>query len=86
VIAFDNKILVVIELPGVKKKDINLQSTETILIVSVTTQQHRYFKKIQLPDKVNTKSVISTYNNGVLEVIFHKLKDSNSEGESIEIH
>ena len=83
---FDNEVIVVIELPGVKKEDIKLKCTEDCLIISVNTQKRKYFKKLELHKRVDPKSAKSTFNNGVLEVTIQKQTDEDLDGETIEIH
>jgi len=85
VITFSNKVQVVIELPGVEKKDIKLIGTENSMIVSVDTPQREYYKKLEMPVKVDPKTAKSLYKNGVLEVTIQKMKEEEAEGEPIEI-
>jgi HSP20 family protein len=80
----DNEAKVIIELPGVEKKDIKLQGTEDGLIVSVDTPQRKYYKKLEMPVKVDPKTAKSSYKNGVLEVTINKLEEK-AEGEPMEI-
>jgi HSP20 family protein len=85
VITTDREIKVIVELPGVAKKDIKLRGTKTSLSVSADTNQRKYFKKLELPE-VNPKSAKSKYINGVLEVVLKKtVKEEKTEGEEIEI-
>jgi HSP20 family protein len=68
----DGEIQVLIELPGVSKKDIDLTGTEESLIVSVDAPTRKYYKELQLPVKVDPKSAKSKFTNGVLEVTIKK--------------
>ena len=81
----DNEVKVVIELPGVEKKDIKLQGTENNLIVSVDTPKRKYYKKLEIPVKIDPKTANSSYNNGVLEVTIQKKKKKELGGEPIKI-
>ena len=65
-------VKVVAEVPGVEKKDINLNATEDRLIISVDTPQRKYYKEVDLPAKVDPKSAKASYKNGVLEVVLNK--------------
>jgi HSP20 family protein len=86
IISTDGEIKIIVELPGVVKKDIKLRGTKTSLSVSVDTDQRKYFKKLELPEEVNPKSAKSKYINGVLEVILKKTaKEEKPEGEEIKI-
>ncbi|MBS3817311.1 MAG: Hsp20/alpha crystallin family protein [Candidatus Thermoplasmatota archaeon] len=76
------EVLVTVDVPGVEKRNIDLNVKDDILIVSVDGKR-RYRKKVNLPAKVDSGEAEASYNNGVLEV---KLKKITEEmGESIEI-
>jgi HSP20 family protein len=68
VILANGEVKVVLELPGVEKKDIKLRTTETVITISVDTSKRRYHKEIELPASVDPKQVKASYKNGVLEV------------------
>ena len=77
----DGEIKVVAELPGVEKKDIKLYGTEDTLTISVDTPERKYYKKVELPSRVDTKKTKATYKNGVLEITLKKKREP--EGEPI---
>lgn len=81
----DGEVRVVIELPGVEKKDIKLSGTEEKLTISVDTTNRKYFKEVDLPAKVEIKKATSKYKNGVLDVTIPKKKEEKPEGEPINI-
>jgi len=85
VINTNGEIKVIAELPGVEKKDIKLHGTETSLTISVDTPQRKYYKEVELPEKVDPKQAKSTYKNGVLEVTLPKKKEEKPKGEPIKI-
>ena len=85
VMATDGEVKVIVELPGVEKKDVKLHSTEKVLTVSVDTPQRKYHKEIELPTRVDPKQAKASYKNGVLEVTLQKKKIEKPKGESIEI-
>ncbi|MEM2102097.1 MAG: archaeal heat shock protein Hsp20 [Candidatus Bathyarchaeia archaeon] len=86
VISTDGEVKVVVEIPGVEKKDIKLHGTEDTLTISVDTPERKYFKEVQLPEKVNPKDAKSSYKNGVLEVTLQKIeKKKKLKGEPIKI-
>jgi HSP20 family protein len=80
----NNDVRVVAELPGVEKKDISLEATENTLTVSVDTEQHKYYKEVEIPTEVNPDSARATYKNGVLEVVLTRLK-KREKGKGIMI-
>jgi len=85
VMTTDNEVKVVLELPGVEKKDIKMRGTEDSLIVSVDSTRRKYFKKIEMPVKVDPKRANSSYKNGVLEVTIQKKEEKEPGGEPIKI-
>lgn len=78
-------IQVVAEIPSVDKNDIKLNATEDMLVISVDAERRKYYKEIELPEKVSSKNAKASYRNGVLEVIFDKLKRETKKGEHIKI-
>jgi HSP20 family protein len=84
VISTNGEIQVIVELPGVAKEDIKLHGTEDTITVSVETSKRKYYKKLELPDKIDATTAKSKYINGVLEVTVKKLK-KEAKGRSIKI-
>jgi len=86
VISTDGEIKVVAELPGVEKEDIKLSGTEDKLTISVETPNHKYFKDIEMPSKIDPKKAKTIYRNGVLEVTVPKIEEKKKpSGEQIKI-
>ena len=85
VINTDGEVRVIVELPGVEKKDIKLSGTENKLTISVDTPERKYFKEVELPVKVDSKKAASKYNNGVLDITVPKKKEEKPKGETITI-
>ncbi len=82
----NDDVHVVVELPGVEKTDIKLHGTEDELTISVDIPHYKYFKEVALPVKVKVKEAISTYKNGVLEVVLPKAEVLDKpKGEPIDI-
>lgn len=81
----NGEIKVIVELPGVAKKDIKLRGTEDKLIISVIVPERKYFKEIDLPSKIDPKKAKTSYKNGVLEVSIAKVKEEKRSGEEIRI-
>jgi len=69
----EDAVKVIAEVPGVDKKDINLNASERKLIISVDTPQRKYYKEVDLPAEVDPQSAKATYRNGVLEVTLKKI-------------
>lgn len=86
VISTDGEIKVVVELPGVEKKDIKLHGAEDSLTITVDTTERKYFKEIKLPAKVRPKEAKTNYKNGVLEVTLPRVEEKEKpKGEQIRI-
>ncbi len=79
-----NSVRVIAELPGVEKKDINLNIEDKTLTVSVE-KPRTYYKKIELPVSVDTSTPQAQYRNGILEINLKKPKDEKPEGKKIDI-
>ncbi|MCD6171230.1 MAG: Hsp20/alpha crystallin family protein [Thermoplasmata archaeon] len=85
VIESNDKISVTAEVPGVEKKDINLEIIDNNkLIIKVETAERKYYKEVELPAEVDEKSAKATYQNGVLDVELKKLRPKK-KGKKIEI-
>jgi HSP20 family protein len=85
VMTTDGEVRVLVELPGVEKKDIKLSGTEDKLTISVDTPEHKYFKEVELPAKVDSKKATSKYKNGVLDITVPKKKEEKPKDETINI-
>ena len=86
IIETNGEIHIVVELPGVEKKDIKLHGTEDTLNISVDIPQRKYYKEIALPAKVKVKEAKTEYKNGVLEITLPKTKEEKKhKGEPISI-
>ncbi len=91
----DNELVIVMELPGVDKKDIDLKVTEDQVVVkaehkveekekeSYRKLYSNFYKLIRLPVKVNPDKVKATYKNGILEIRMEKLE--GEKGKKIDI-
>ena len=71
---FDEKdeIKVYAEMPGVSQGDIKLDLREDILDISAQSGDRKYHKEVLLPVKVKMENLISSYNNGILEIKIKK--------------
>ena len=68
----DDRLLVIVELPGVDEKDIKLEVQEDILELTAETGDRKYVKEVLLPSAVDAASVQSSYRNGILEIRLKK--------------
>jgi HSP20 family protein len=72
VIEEDSSIKVIVEVPGVKKEDIKLNSTKNSITISVECKERQYYRKIDLPTEIDPERAKTSYRNGVLEVILSR--------------
>ena len=84
VIPSPTHVRVVVELPGIRKEDIDLRTTEESMTIAVDTPERKYRKEIELPAKVDPKSADATFQNGVLDVVMRRI-EGRKPGESITI-
>jgi HSP20 family protein len=79
----DKDVVILAELPGVERKDINLHATEDHLTIYVDTAERKYHKELTLRAMVDPKSAQASYKNGVLEVRLKKSVEKAVKGERI---
>lgn len=72
----EEKVRVIVELPGVDKQSIDLRSEGRELNISVDTERKKFCKRLELPCAVLTDSASAEYRNGVLTVVLEKLPEA----------
>ncbi|MGC9131667.1 MAG: archaeal heat shock protein Hsp20 [Pyrobaculum sp.] len=74
VVEEDDKIKVVVDMPGVEKEDIKLYISEDgrTLTIDARSKDRKYHKEIRLPAAVDPNKAKATYKNGVLSVELEK--------------
>jgi HSP20 family protein len=73
VIEEEREVVVVVELPGIKKEDVQIRATKGNVTISVDTVEFKYHKGLALPVETNPGSAVATYKNGVLQIRLKKL-------------
>ncbi|UCE28827.1 MAG: Hsp20/alpha crystallin family protein [Candidatus Bathyarchaeota archaeon] len=76
-------VVIVAELPGVERNDIQLHTTEKQLTVSVDALTRKYHREVPLPVRVDSKSAQASYKNGVLEVRLKRFGEKQFKGKKI---
>lgn len=84
VVEEDDVITITAEVPGVDKKDIDLEITEDTLTISVDKEDRPYYKEIHLPAEVDHDSAQASYQNGVLDIELKKAKKAR-KGKKISL-
>ena len=69
-----DQIIVIAEMPGVDRDDIELEATSDSLIISTKENANRdYYKNVKLSSAVNLDVAKARYTNGILEVRLNKI-------------
>ena len=85
IIEGDDDVAVTVEIPGVEKKDIDLNVTGDILEIKVDAPNRKYHKTVKLPCDVIPKTTKATYKNGILDVVI-KRKEKKKPGEGYRVN
>jgi HSP20 family protein len=80
----DKEIYITMELPGLKKENIKLETFDNILTIEINDDNQPYRKEIDLKTEINEKKTEATYNNGILCITLEKLKPKK-KGRKINI-
>jgi HSP20 family protein len=82
----DKEVKVIVEMPGIDKKDIKISTYDSSVEISTAdTAKRKYRSVIELPPEADTGTVRSTYNNGILEITFRKKEQRKPEGKEIKV-
>ncbi|WP_455391556.1 archaeal heat shock protein Hsp20 [[Eubacterium] cellulosolvens] len=86
IIEADDRVTITLELPGVEKKDINLEAVEDSLTIDVDSETRKYHKKIRLPENLDLDTIDANYKNGVLDIVIKRKKERPKKGKKIDIN
>ena len=82
----DKEVKVVVEMPGVTKSNIKISAYNNSVEVQTTdSAEGKYHEVIDLPEEADIETARSTYNNGILEIIFKKKDQINPTGKQIKV-
>ena len=85
VITSDKEVKVVVELPGVTKENIKVNSYDNSVEISAGTSDRKYRRVVDLPPEADTQGAKFNYKNGILEIVFNKKQESKPKGKEINI-
>jgi len=86
VIEEEEVVRVVMDMPGVEKEDINVEASETEVVVSAERGDRKYRKVVALPCRVKPETAKATYKNGVLTITLEKVeKEKKAKGLRIKV-
>ncbi len=81
----EKKLKIVAEMPGVSKEKIKLNAKENHVAISTISSGKPYNAEVPLPRKVDPDTAEASYNNGILEVVFHLKGTDEPKGVNIKI-
>lgn len=97
----ENAYHIELDLPGIKKEDIEITTEDNILTISgerklkdetkkedyyrVESVYGKFSRSFTLPEKIDMESIHAESSDGVLEVIIPKLKEEDTKPKKIEI-
>jgi HSP20 family protein len=81
----DKEIKVIVEMPGVKKEEIKITAIEGTVEITTTGYQRKYHKTVEIPPEADIDSASSTYNNGILEIVFNKNENIKPKGKELKV-
>lgn len=67
-----DRVVIIVELPGVEESDIRLTVNRDIVEVTASATDRKYHKELLLPSVVDPGSMESSYRNGILEIRLNK--------------
>jgi len=70
---------ILLEMPGVEKQDINVESTEDSAVIKAENDERKYRAELRLKAQVRPETGTAEYKNGMLEISF-SLKDKANKG------
>ena len=86
VVTSDKEVKVVVEMPGIDKKDIKVNIYDnSVEIFTTDTSQRKYRRVVELPEETDLETARSTYRNGILEITFSKRESPKGKGKQINI-
>jgi len=100
VIETKEEVIVLVEIGGMKQKDLNISLSDNILMIRGERKEREieniscyrsmeinfgmFERNIYLPETVDSESIIASYKNGILEIRIKK-KDEKIKGKQIKI-
>lgn len=80
----DKEVLVTVEMPGVSKDKIKINAYEDKVEVTSEDRKRKYHEVIGIPPEADIETVKSSFNNGILEIVFKK-KEKKARGKEIKV-
>lgn len=81
----DKEVRVTVEMPGVAKDKIKISAYENKVEVTSEDPKRKYHEVITIPPEADIETVKSTFNNGILEIVFKKRDQAKRKGKEIKV-
>jgi HSP20 family protein len=81
----DKEVKVIVEMPGVPKDKIKVNASQDEVEIISEDPQRKYHEIVEIPPEADIETVRSSYNNGILELVFKKKEGRGSNGKEIKI-
>ena len=85
IIEGEKTIAITVEIPGVEKEEINMNTTDKALTIDINTAQRKFHTVIEYPCEVNPDTIKATYKNGVLDITIDRNEEIKRVGKRVEI-
>ena len=79
----DKDIVFTIDMPGVEKKDIEIEVEDHFIKVTSNSNGRDYHYTRRFKPKVDVESAVATFKNGVLDIVVKKLEEK--KGKQVKI-
>lgn len=76
----EDGIIVIAEMPGVEREDIELKATSRSITISTKEDASRhYYKEVELPTAIDSDYAKARYSNGILEIELKKIDEKHKK-------
>lgn len=76
---------ITMEIPGVSKEDIIIETKDDLLVIKVEKQGRKYFKEIEMDGEIAPENISATYSNGVLDMVIKRPPAKEKPGRRIPV-
>ena len=81
----ENKVSVLVEIPGLRKEDIKVIATENLIRITAHNETRNHDTDIPVTVKVDPDTAVATYNNGILDLKFTILEAPDKNGVNVPV-
>lgn len=79
-----DELIVTMEMPGIERDDIDLQVSDSKLVIATLNAERKYKAEIDLETEVDPQSAKASYRNGILSVVL-RVKGKSNKGIRISV-